>query len=96
VAEDNSGAPAVRTVPALPRRLAEPTPVVLAGTALWFAGLVAFGIAGWMAGTMSIQFWTSLTGCVLGIVGFGIFRWQRSASRRGARGAWRGLAGLDD
>jgi hypothetical protein len=83
-------------VPGLPRRLAEPTPVVLAGTLLWFAGVAGFGIVGWATGTVSIQFWTSLAGFTLGVMGYGVFRWQRSASRRGARGAWKGLSGLDD
>jgi hypothetical protein len=85
----------MHAVPALPRRLAEPTPVVLAGTGLWFLGVVLFGIAGWNAGGVGVQFWTCVAGFVLGLVGYGLFRWQRFASRRGARGAWRGLAGLD-
>lgn len=82
-------------MPGLPRRLAEPTPVVLTGTLLWFAGCVVFGFDGWDAGHLSIEFWTCVAGTVLGIVGFGVFRWQRSASRRGSRGAWKGLSGLD-
>ncbi|QUG99953.1 DUF2530 domain-containing protein [Saccharopolyspora erythraea] len=92
--DDSESAPTAfghRHVPALPPRLAEPTPVVLAGTVLWCAGAVVFAV---MA-PGGIQFWTSAVGCGLGVVGYGVFRWQRSASRRGARGAWKGLSGLD-
>lgn len=78
-------------MPALPRRLADPTPVVLAGTMLWFAGVVLFGVTA----LHSVQFWTCVAGSLLGITGYGVFRWQRSASRRGSRGAWKGLSGLD-
>ncbi|MFD0918959.1 DUF2530 domain-containing protein [Saccharopolyspora rosea] len=84
-----------RPVPHLPRKLANPTPVVVVGTLLWFAGLVWFGADGWTHGQWSIQFWTCVVGCVLGVVGYGVFRWQRSAARRGSRGAWKGLVGLD-
>ncbi|MBQ6640412.1 MAG: DUF2530 domain-containing protein [Saccharopolyspora sp.] len=78
-------------MPALPRRLAEPTPVVLAGTLLWLAAAVLFAVVA----PQSVQFWTCTAGFVLGVIGYGVFRWQRSASRRGSRGAWKGLAGLD-
>ena len=81
--------------PPLPRALAEPTPVVLAGILLWLAGCVVFGVLDWQAGDLGIQFWTSVAGATLGVIGYGVFRWQRSASRRGVRGAWRGLSGLD-
>ena len=92
--EDSETAPTAaghRHVPGLPRRLAEPTPVVLAGTLLWLGGVVVFAVVA----PGSIPFWTSLVGCLLGVIGYGVFRWQRSASRRGSRGAWKGLSGLD-
>ncbi|MFR9728628.1 DUF2530 domain-containing protein [Saccharopolyspora sp. MS10] len=82
---------AARTVPALPRRLAQPTPVLLAGTGLWLAGVVLFAVTA----PGSVEFWTSVAGLLLGLTGYGVFRWQRSASRRGSRGAWKGLSGLD-
>lgn len=81
--------------PPLPRGLAEPTPVVLGGTLLWLAGCAVFGVFGWQSGDLGIQFWSSVAGASLGILGYGVFRWQRSASRRGSRGAWHGLSGLD-
>lgn len=80
-------------MPALPRKLAEPTPVVVVGTVLWLAAVIVFGIVDW--GDWGIGFWTSLAGFGLGVVGFGVFQWQRTASRRGSRGAWKGLSGLD-
>lgn len=83
-------------VPPLPRRLADPTPVVLAGTVLWFVGAALFIVTPWDPGLHDVRLWTCVTGGVLGIIGYGVFRWQRSASRRGSRGAWKGLAGLDD
>lgn len=86
----------MRPVPALPRRLAEPTPVVLAGTVLWFVVCAYFGVTEWIGGDLTIRFWTCLIGGVLGVAGYGVFRWQRSASRRGSRGAWKGLSGLDE
>ncbi len=86
----------MRAVPSLPRRLAEPTPVVLAGTALWFAGAALLWIAPWGTGGPGIGFWTCIAGGVLGTIGYGVFLWQRSASRRGSRGAWKGLSGLDE
>ncbi|MDA3648237.1 DUF2530 domain-containing protein [Saccharopolyspora indica] len=81
-----------RPVPHLPRRLADPTPVVLTGTALWLVGTVALALSG----NLGIEFWTCVAGVTLGVIGYGVFRWQRSAARRGSRGAWQGLSGLDD
>lgn len=82
-------------VPALPRALADPTPVVVAGTLAWFVAAVAFGVSGMAAGDFDIRFWTCVVGTVLGGLGYAIFRWQRAASRRGSRGSWQGLTGLD-
>lgn len=84
-----------KSVPGLPRRLADPTPVLVIGTLLWLAGVVLFGLQGWGVAQVDSRFWTCVAGAALGIIGFGVFRWQRSASRRGSRGAWKGLSGLD-
>lgn len=69
--------------------------MVVIGTLLWAAGAVLLGLQGWAPAQHDIRFWTCTAGAVLGIIGFGVFRWQRSASRRGVRGAWKGLSGLE-
>lgn len=66
--------------------------MVLTGTALWLVGAVVLALSG----NLHIEFWTCVAGLTLGITGYGVFRWQRSAARRGSRGAWQGLSGLDD
>lgn len=95
MAEDQEPAPSGlrhhKSVPGLPRRLADPTPVVVIGTLLWLAGAVLLALQG----AIDLRFWTCVAGTGLGVLGFGVFRWQRSASRRGSRGAWKGLSGLD-
>ncbi|QGK68581.1 DUF2530 domain-containing protein [Allosaccharopolyspora coralli] len=95
MADEHDSTPAAaehsRPVPGLPSPLVEPTPVVLAATLVWMAAFVFFALT---VGP-GIEFWTSLTGVVLGFVGYAVFWWQRSASRRGSRGAWKGLSGLD-
>jgi hypothetical protein len=67
-------------------------PLVWTGTAVW---LVASGVLlvlryGFDAGR-PIWLWTALTGVGLGIIGLLIMWWQRTASRRGNRGAQRDL-----
>jgi len=69
--------------------------VVLVGTLLWLIGTILFGWRDLSDGTWDIEFFTCLAGTGLGIAGYGVFRWQRSAARRGSRGAWKGLSGLD-
>ena len=78
--------------PALPARLADPTPVVCIGIIGWFVALCVLLVARYVFDVgPPIWLWTALAGTVLGIIGFLIMRWQRSASRRGQRGAQRGL-----
>ena len=71
----------------LPRGLADPRPVVGVGTVVWFAAAVVLlvfdGPVVWM--------WACLTGGLLGLLGFFMIYWQRSAAQRGARGARRDL-----
>jgi uncharacterized protein DUF2530 len=74
-------------IPPLPRRLADPRPVVGAGTVLWFAAAVVLLIIG---GPL-VWIWACLTGGLLGLSGFVMIHWQGSAARRGARGAQRDL-----
>ena len=76
-----------RTPPPLPRALTDPVPVVVIGT-------VAFGVAFvimLLVGAPALWTWSCLAGFVLGFLGYGIFRWQRSAARRGSRTAQEGL-----
>lgn len=72
---------------ALPVALTDPRPVIGVGAALWaVATLAAFvvpALHGWRPVT--------LAGLCVGIVGVSIFLWQRSAARRGSRGAQSGL-----
>jgi len=78
--------------PSLPPRLADPVPVVVVGTALWLLAFLSLLVARFGYGfDRPVWLWTTLAGTALGIVGYGIFRWQRAAARRGARSAQRGL-----
>ncbi|MEI6253083.1 MAG: DUF2530 domain-containing protein [Mycobacteriaceae bacterium] len=79
--------PAEKAPPELPAALRDPRPVIVAGAALWaLATLAAFTIA-------ALKDWRPVTVAGLGVsvVGVSIFIWQRSAARRGARGAQTGL-----
>lgn len=73
--------------PALPAALLEPWPVIAVGAVLWaLATIAAFAVpalAGWRPIT--------LAGLGVGVLGTSIFLWQRTAVRRGARGAQTGL-----
>lgn len=73
--------------PPLPRRLADPRPVVGVGTVMWFAAAVVL----LLAGGPSAWVWACLTGGLLGLTGFAMVHWQLSAARRGSRGAQRDL-----
>lgn len=79
--------PQPRHPPALPAHLLDLWRVVVAGTVLWFAAFVILLVAGWHG----VWLWTTLVGGGLGLIGFPIMLWQRSASRSGSRGAQREL-----
>lgn len=82
----------MRNPPPLPPRTSDITLIVAAGTALWLVGAVVLLVAHLVGGRpLDIWFSTCVAGAVLGAIGYGIFRWQRSASRRGARTAQDGL-----
>jgi hypothetical protein len=75
------------TAPPLPAALLDPRPVIVAGTILWaMVTLAAFTVP-------VLHTWRPITVAGLGVslVGASIFLWQRSAVRRGARGAQTGL-----
>ncbi|PXY32619.1 hypothetical protein BAY60_00610 [Prauserella muralis] len=71
----------------MPKRLAGLWAPVIIGTVLWFVAFVVL----LLAGVDGVWRWTTLAGGGLGFVGMGIMAWQRAASRRGTRGAQRGL-----
>lgn len=80
------------TPPPLPRALLDPRPVIMAGALLWaLATLAAFTVP-------ALHTWrpVTLAGLGVSVVGASIFLWQRSAARRGARGAQTGLEPQQD
>lgn len=80
------------SVPPLPPRLAEPGPPALIGTGLWFLAWLALLAANLVGGRGLDQlFWTTTAGWLIGLLGYSLFRWQRSAARRGSRSAQPGL-----
>ncbi|MFD2417394.1 DUF2530 domain-containing protein [Amycolatopsis pigmentata] len=81
-----------RPVPELPPRLTGLFPLVVAGTILWLLGFAGLAIYSTVTGTPpGVWLWTTVAGAGLGFVGMGIMTWQRSAARRGSRGAQTGL-----
>ena len=76
-----------RLPPDLPAALLDPRPVIGAGALLWaLAAVAAFtvpALAGWRP--------VAVAGLGVGVFGLSLFLWQRSAARRGARGAQTGL-----
>ena len=74
--------------PPLPPRLADPVPAIVGGTALW---VLAFAYFLLFDADNTIWLWTSAAGGALGIIGYGVFAWQRRAARRGSRGAQSGV-----
>jgi hypothetical protein len=73
--------------PALPAALLAPWPVIVVIAAGWLVAVVlAFTVPG-------LHDWrpTAVAGLGVGVLGTSIFLWQRSAVRRGSRGAQSGL-----
>lgn len=76
-----------KAAPELPARLRDPRPVILVGTVLWaMAAVASFTVP-------ALEHWRPVTVAGIGVSLFGLslFLWQRSAARRGARGAQTGL-----
>ena len=73
--------------PSLPAALLDPRPVIGIGAVLWaLAAIAAFTVP-------ALESWRPITvaGLGVGLFGLSIFLWQRSAARRGSRGAQTGL-----
>lgn len=73
--------------PELPVALLDPRPVIVVIAAGWLvAVLLAFAVPG-------LHDWRPVTvaGLGVGILGTSVFLWQRSAVRRGSRGAQSGI-----
>ena len=77
--------------PALPRRLTDPIPVILVGSAVWVVVAVVLGVLG-ATGARPFDAWfsASLVGIGLGLLGLLVLGLQRRAARRGDKGAQRG------
>lgn len=74
--------------PGLPKILLEPWPVIVVIAVAWLiATVLAFTVAG-------LHEWRpiAVAGLGVGVLGTSIFLWQRSAVRRGSRGAQSGLS----
>jgi hypothetical protein len=73
--------------PPLPAALQQVWPVIAVGAVAWLAAaVVAFAVP-------AFESWRPVTvaGLGVGLLGTGIFLWQRDAVRRGVRGAQTGL-----
>jgi hypothetical protein len=73
--------------PPLPAVLLDPWPVIAIGALAWLVSTVIVFL------TPALAMWRPLTvaGLAVGLLGTSIFLLQRSAARRGARGAQTGL-----
>jgi hypothetical protein len=72
----------------LPRRLTDPVPVILVGSAVWLVGLAVLGVLV-LTGMrpVDVWLWACVVGVGLGALGLGVLTLQRRANARGARGA---------
>lgn len=78
--------------PALARRFADVPLMLAVGSGLWGALSVVLLVTYLVGGRpLDIWFTTSVAGWALGLIGYGVFRWQRAAADRGSRGAQDGL-----
>jgi hypothetical protein len=73
--------------PPLPAVLLDPWPIIAIGALAWLVAAVVVFL------TPALASWRplSLAGLGVGVLGTSIFLWQRTAARRGARGAQTGL-----
>jgi hypothetical protein len=86
-----SAAPAPAPPP-LPGALLDAWPVIVVGELAWLVATVAVFLVS------ALETWrpVAVAGLGVGLLGTGIFLWQRDAVRRGAPGAQTGLTSPDD
>jgi hypothetical protein len=91
-AQNAPDAAAPQAPPELPRQLVDLAPPVIIGTAVWALALAVVLVLQYGLDA-DVGFWppTAIAGFGLGLLGLAIVGWQRKASRRGSRGAQRGL-----
>lgn len=88
VPQPSNSTPPQPAVPPLPAALLDPWPVIAVGAIAWLvATIAAFVIP-------ALEQWRpiAIAGLAVGVLGTSIFLWQRTAARRGSRGAQTGLA----
>ena len=73
--------------PPLRPALLSPWAVIVVGTAAWLTAAAAAFLVSALTNWRPV----TLAGLGVGLLGTGIFLWQRAAARRGARGAQTGL-----
>jgi membrane associated rhomboid family serine protease len=85
-------APSLPAPPRLPAALTDPKLPVWVGISAWLAGSVILGAARLIGDRpLDVWFWATVAGWALGLLGYVIMSWQRSAARRGSRSAQSGL-----
>ena len=78
--------------PPLPPALSRPGLIALIGSVAWALVTITVLVVSLTTGRpLDLLFTTCLTGTAVGGLGYGIYRWQRAAARRGSRTAQDGL-----
>ncbi|SNR56619.1 Protein of unknown function [Haloechinothrix alba] len=77
--------------PDLPKPLTDLGPALVLGSASWAVALGILVVLYLLGYSVGIWLATASAGLTLGAVGMFLVAWQRYASRRGSRGAQRGL-----
>jgi hypothetical protein len=82
----------VQDPPPLPPALSRPGLIALIGSVAWTLVTITVLVVSLTTGRpLDLLFTTCLTGTAVGGLGYGIYRWQRAAARRGSRTAQDGL-----
>ncbi len=66
--------------------------MIAVGTAAWVVALVVVLVRAATGHTNSMVIATCAVGAALGVLGYGVFYWQRRAVRSGSRGSQQGLS----